>query len=830
MRYEKINRGFERVGTRVVLRLRFLLLALVLLLAALGAMGTARLAFDSSNESFFPEDDDLILQNERFQEMFGSEEFVFLLVEAPDVFAAETLEFIRSLCRDLRENLPFVDRVTSLTDIEYIEAGDDTLEVRDLVGERIPSDRGALRALRERALSKPIYVDRILSRDGARTGIFVSFQPIPESVFLPVPRGFTPLGQAGLPADRVILADRIRTEDRPGAGGDAALTSVADPRKLIAPALRAILERHRDPAVRLTAAGMPVLDFEIDRVTEREGKRFGGIALGVAVLLMASLFRSFYAVAAPFLVIAATLAILYGIMGWLGLPLTLVSIVVPTLILVISVGYSVHVIHHLNRAFRQTGSRTEAVGYAFRHAGWPCFLTAATTAAGFASFLLVPIQPVREVGILCAAGSLLTYVLVMVMVPVLFSFGRDHPSRAEGRPVAAGRMDGCMVRWADLATRRPALLGLAGAAVAAACVFFTLRVRVESDFLLVLGNRVPLVRDARRIVESLGGLYSYEVAVELPEDGMARDPQVLEALDALARAIGAWDSTAVTTSLADVVKDIHMSMNRNRPEFHGIPASRDLVAQYLLLYEMSGGEELAEWTDYAYRNLRLSVQVKSTSTAMEERFGDVRELGGRLLPPGSRVRVVGEVPLMVRMVNLLSRGQVRSVLAAFAVITAFMVLLLGSVRVGLLSMVPNTFPILLIGAVMGAAGIQLDMVTVMVMPMILGIAVDDTVHYIFHFQQEFLRTGRYREANRRTFVKVGPAMVFTSIILCAGFLIFALSDMRSMVSMALLSSAGILTALAADMLVTPALFVFLKPFGPERDRAVETVPAPEGGL
>jgi predicted RND superfamily exporter protein len=613
------------------------------------------------------------------------------------------------------------------------------------------------------------------------------------------------------------MADRIHAEAPEQKKGETALTPVADPRKLIAPALRVILDRHQHNAIRVTATGMPMLDFEIDKVTEREGMRFGLIALTVSVVLMTILFRSFTGVAAPFLVIASTLVILYGIMGWIGFPLTLVSIVVPTLILVISISYSVHVINHLNRAFRHTGSRAEAIRYAFFHSGWPCFVTAATTAVGFASFLLVPIQPVKEMGILCAAGALLTYVLVMVLVPILFSFGRDRDPRAETVTGSRGHMDRWMVRWSDLVTRKPALLGLACLALLAFCIFYTLKIRVESDLLKILGDRVEFVRDSRHIMESMGGLYSYEVAVELPEEGMARDPDVLGGMDALADTIDGWDSTVVTTSLVDIVKDIHMSMNRNRPEFHRIPPSRDLVAQYLLLYEMSGGEELQDWTDYAYRNLRMSVQVRSTSTALEERFREVRELGMDLLPPGTRIRIVGEAPLMVRMVTLLSRGQVRSVLAAFGVITLMMIFLLGSVRVGLLSMIPNTFPILLIGAIMGAAGIQLDMVTVMVMPMIIGIAVDDTVHYIFHFQQEFGRTGRYREANRKTFINVGPAILFTSIILSLGFMTFGLSEMRSMVSMALLASVGILSALAADLLLTPALFVFLRPFGRERD-------------
>ena len=811
---DKINEFFARIGTKVIIRFRFLFLALVALLFIFGLLGMDRLVFDSSNESFFPESDDLIIQNNRFQDIFGNEEFIFILVESDDLFSHETLGHIRSLCDDLRENLPFVDEVTSLTGIEHIEAAGDTLEVKDLVGAVIPTEAEALEEIRRKSLSKPIYVDRILSKDARKTGIFIGFERIPDHVYLPVAKGFSPLEQAGWPPEKVIMADRIHIAEPALEKNDPALRKVADPRKLIAPALNVIMNRHDHGNFTITATGMPALDFEIDRITEQESTKFGLIALVVSVVLMIALFRNVSGVVAPFLVVAATLVVLYGIMGWLGFPLTLVSTVVSTLILVISISYSIHVINHLQTSFRKTGSRSASVEYAYFHATWPCFVTALTTSLGFASFLLVPIKPIREMGILCSFGVFLTYLLVMILVPVVFSFGRDRDVR---KPAAADSpRAGAMETWADLVTQRPLALGLISLAVVAMLVTYTLRIKVDTDLLETLGNKIRFVRDAKHIVQSLGGLYSYEVLIVTPENGMAKHPEVLKAAASLAEEINGWDSTVVTTSLVEIVKDIHMTMNQNRPEYYRLPSSRELVAQYLLLYEMSGGENLQDWVDYDYRNLRISVQINATSTTMTKRFQEITSLAEKLFPEGTQIRIVGEAPLMMRMVNLLSRGQIKSITAAFGVITLVMILILGSVRVGLLSMIPNALPVLVIGAIMGLFDIPLDMVTVMVMPMIIGIAVDDTVHYIVHFKQEFRACGLYREANRRTFQKVGRAILFTSVILSLGFLIFGLSDMSSLVSMAILSSAGILAALVADLVVTPPIFVFLKPFGKEK--------------
>ena len=165
------------------------------------------------------------------------------------------------------------------------------------------------------------------------------------------------------------------------------------------------------------------------------------------------------------------------------------------------------------------------------------------------------------------------------------------------------------------------------------------------------------------------------------------------------------------------------------------------------------------------------------------------------------------------MLNRLTEGQIKSIGAAFLVISVMMMLILRSFRVGLMSMISNVFPVVIAMGLMGLLDISLDMMTVMIAPMIIGIAVDDTVHYFVHFKQEFNKLDCYADANRETFQKIGYAILFTSVVLVVGFSIFGLSNVRSMVHMGIVSGAGILSALLADLFITPVLFVRLKPFG-----------------
>jgi predicted RND superfamily exporter protein len=342
---------------------------------------------------------------------------------------------------------------------------------------------------------------------------------------------------------------------------------------------------------------------------------------------------------------------------------------------------------------------------------------------------------------------------------------------------------------------------------------------VDTDAVATIGGKVEFVRDFKHVGNTLGGIYAYEVMIGLPEADMAKEPAVLAALDQLEAMIAAYDTTNVISSVNMLLKDINMTMNGNDRAAFALPDSRELVAQYLLLYEMSGGEELNDWVDYEYQTLRLSVQASRYTSTMRERFTAIEQFGRERFPAGTQVSIAGYIPTMLKTSAAVVDGQMLSVLVAIIAITAVMVMALRSVKVGILSMIPNILPVAAITGVMGAFGFALNEFTMLLAPMMLGLAVDDTVHYFIHFREEFGTWKNYRQANRETFRKVGPALIFTSLILSLGFSSLGLSIVEALVRLALLLGVGIITALVADLCITPALFVALKPFGAAEDDA-----------
>ena len=245
-----------------------------------------------------------------------------------------------------------------------------------------------------------------------------------------------------------------------------------------------ILDRHKTDKYLVKATGIPVGDFFGDQVTSSEGTKFGLIALAASVFLLLIIFRSFTGVIAPFLVLISTIILAYGMMGFIGMRVSMLSIIIPPLLLVISVGYSIHVINHFRQAFRRSGSRSESIRYAYEHASWPCFLTAITTALGFASFVIVPMKPVRDVGLVCAFGAFVTYLLVMIIVPAFFSFGKDksiqNPDAA--KDAIPSTENPFMTRWADLVIRNPLAVGIVSVLLVAVLFGFSFQFRYMERF------------------------------------------------------------------------------------------------------------------------------------------------------------------------------------------------------------------------------------------------------------------------------------------------------------------------------------------------------------
>ena len=334
-----------------------------------------------------------------------------------------------------------------------------------------------------------------------------------------------------------------------------------------------------------------------------------------------------------------------------------------------------------------------------------------------------------------------------------------------------------------------------------------------------MGRKITYVDNLLRVGESeLGSVYAYDVMIELPENGLAKSPGILARLDSLIQQADGYRLTKRTTSVLNILKDLNQTLHDGDTAYYTLPRNPDEVAQLLLLYENAGGSEAEYWIDYDYRRLRLMVETNTYDSGETERdLDDIVARAAKLFPRAT-VTAVGSIPQFTVMMQYVARGQMISFAIALFLIGVLMIFAFGSMPVGLIGMIPNVTPALVVGGLMGWLGYPLDMMTATIMPMILGLAVDDTIHFINHGHLEFERGGNYREAILRSFRTCGTPIILTSIVICGNFATYITSEGLSFVHMGMLSVAGIVSALLADLCVTPVLLQKFRVFGQETNK------------
>jgi predicted RND superfamily exporter protein len=504
-------------------------------------------------------------------------------------------------------------------------------------------------------------------------------------------------------------------------------------------------------------------------------------------------------------------------MAALGVPVTLPIQILPSFLLAVGVCGAVHVLALVYRELDSGRTREEAVVAALAHSGLPVAMAGLTTAGGLASFAASPLLPVVHFGVFGPVGVLFSLAFVLMLLPALLAVVplRQRPRRADdSRPPLADRV---LESFGSAAVARPWWIVAVTVALLAVAALGAARLRFSHHPMSWLPEESAVRVATDRVNRGLGGASSLDVLLETPgvENGL-QDPDVLARLDelrtyALGLEVGGI-AVASSVSIADILKETHQALNENRPEYYAVPADRQLVAQELLLFENSGSDDLEDLVDSQFSMASFSLRIPWVDAvdslplfdAVEKEFNE--KLGDHV-----EVTLTGGEAVFSRTMVAVTQSMARSYLLALLVVTPLMILLIGTVRGGLISMIPNLTPILLTLGLAGWLGLRIDFSSMMIGAIVLGIAVDDTIHFMHVFQRYCRENGDARDAVRRTLETTGRAILFTSIVLCAGFASFATSSMANLVTTAILTCFAIAAAFLADVLLAPALMILVSP-------------------
>jgi predicted RND superfamily exporter protein len=444
--------------------------------------------------------------------------------------------------------------------------------------------------------------------------------------------------------------------------------------------------------------------------------------------------------------------------------------------------------------------------------GFACLMTSLTTACGFVSLYFARIRTISRFGLNMAIAIMTTYVVSLLAMTVVLSTIKRVPESRRRHARTSG-LSSIVDVLARLVVRRWRLVLAGCVPVMAVLAFGFSHLYVETHAVAELPERSPTKQNIKAM-NNLAGFIGFEVSVNASDGSTVIDPETLRKVDALARYLREQPETLRTWSVVDYLKTMNQAAHEGRNEAYAVPASAAAADQFLLLYGFSpeGLQEMNGLISQDRKWLRVVSRVYDVGAKPYLRLRDrVETLGRSLFPDGNvEIRVTSEMCLLHVAMNNMVRDLMRSMAWAFGLVAVLMAFSLRSVRLGLVAFLPNIIPLLATLGFMGLTGIALRVGTMVVFSLGLGIAVDDTIHYLLRYRRERQEASDYGEGVLRTHRRVGRPMVLTSLILMAGFLAIGLATFRSIWQMGVLCSFTMAVALLADLLITPLLLRFVE--------------------
>ena len=767
---------------------------------------------DTSNESYLRTDDPSREVYDAFQWEFGKDERIVLAVQGHGDIVNES--FLRQLekLHEALEAIPQVNKVDSLINARLTLGNEDELIVRDLF-EDWPQTEADYALLRERIVNNPLYREHLVNKDMTITMVMVTPDTYTASHNSAIDSsnledfdfssGFEDSG--GLLDDDAVAASDASAEEEPEFLADEEIYRIIEDIQALKPLLgRADFE--------IGISGSPFMMHQLAYVMGRDMFIYSGVGILLISALLFLIFRRWVMVILPVTVSALSVFLTFSLMCFVGMVITTSVQILPSLLLAIGVGNAVHIFTVYFQAVDRGEAKRAALSYALGHSGLAVTMTGLTTAGGLVSFISANLKPIADMGITAPMGILSALVFSLTLLPALIAV---IPFRDKGmRDDSNGPFQRFLSWCADVSTRHPGrVIGVWGVLIAISLMTIS-RIHI-SHFPLAWFPEGSEVREITELLDrEFGGATFSEIVVDTGQNNGLHDPDLLHAVDDAMRFVDGLEVHGIragkSTSLLDINKELHQALNGNDPAFYRIPDDRALIAQELLLFENSGSDDLEDIVDSSFSKMRITVKKPFVDGVLYPDYlnaltsGFLERIDGR-----AEVTFTGVITILAGSVKLLISDTIRAYLIAFMIITPLMMLLVGSVRTGLISMVPNLAPIILTLALMVLLGIPLDAFTLLIGSIALGLAVDDTIHFMHNFQRYY---GRYRnpeKAVRETLRTTGKALMITSLVLSCGFFVNMLGSMHNLFNFGLLTGVCIILAFLADVLLAPALMTLL---------------------
>jgi predicted RND superfamily exporter protein len=630
--------------------------------------------------------------------------------------------------------------------------------------------------------------------------------------------------------DDDFLDDELANFDEPVAAQSAeprAFISDKENTEMVLAASK-IVEKYRGENFEIFIAGSPSVTAFLKDSMKKDMAKFIVMILIAIIIFLALLFKRASGVFLPILTVVLAVLSTMGLMAFFGTPIKTMTQILPSFLLAVGVGASVHILAIFYKHYDQNQNddkkqaKADSIAYTLEHSGFAVIVTSLTTAAGMASFSTSEVAPVADLGIYAAAGVLISLLFTIILLPAMLVATPVKAKSVNRDDEHHDFMDKALTAIAHFSQDHAKKIVIFSLLFMAVTIGLATQVRYSHNPLEWFPEDHPTRVATEVIDKEMKGSISLELIIDSGKENGLYDIDLLKGIESLTQYAETINTDTYfvgkAVSVVDVLKEIHKALNENRPEFSGLADNSNLISQEILLFENSGSDDLEDFVDSQFSKARITIKVPwidsfqykglldSITNKLDESFDD-----------SVKVTTTGMIPMLAETTRAAVESSGKSYLIAFAIISLMMILLLSSIKLGLISMIPNLFPIFFILSIMVILKLPLDLFTMLIGAIVIGIGVDDIVHFMHNFRRYHMEGMETRQAVVATLTSTGRAMSITTIVLSVGFVLYIFASMNNLFLFGLLTSIAFVVALISVMLLTPALMAMIYPDNQSKD-------------
>ena len=695
--------------------------------------------------------------------LFPRQEFVIVGLIADDIFTANRIAELDRLARAF-EQLSGVGEVISPTNVSLIRGSEEGIEVSPIL-ERLPATPHEIETFRREITTNRLYENTFISADGTAAIILIRIENDSER-------------------------ERILRE------------------------IRAIVNESRSDGVSYRVAGEAATLAAVKELVTSDLVLLSPLVVFVILLILFASFRSVRGVVLPILTVVIGTVWTLGIMSIAGVPLSIMTTVVPTILIAVGSAYGIHIINRFNLDMKERADKNRAISSTIRHTGIAVLMAGLTTMAGFLSFLSSRILVIREFGLFTAIGVVCSLLFALTLIPAFLSLaptaGTARKTRGEnGRELLVKPLIGL----GTVTTSKSWVFLIATSLLLAASVVGIARIRVESDLVQMFGQKTQIMQDNEFFNRYFSGTMTLQIVVETDRPDAIKEPSVLRRIEQIQAYVDQFELVGNSQSIVDVIKEMNRVINAEQESFYAIPDSKNLVSQYLLLYSLTGDESVLEnLVSYDYSTASLTVFLKSGNLTALRSLQDALDeyISGNIDTEDIDVNVTGRVATLTVLSELIVQSQLLSIAISLALVLLITSRIFRSGPLGVICTMPIVVTITMSFGLMGWLDLPLDLATVLIASIAVGIGIDYSIHYVHHYLAARKNGMTPQEAVLQTNSTAGRAIIYNALAVGAGFLVLVFSNLASIGVLGAMIALTMFVSSLGALILIPAILSSLE--------------------